>query len=462
MKIPHFRWCIIALVFLAAILNYIDRQTLSILAPTIQKDLGLDERDYGNIVNIFLIAYTLSYLISGHLIDKLGTRVGMAIFVAFWSLSNMLTAASHGARSLGGFRFMLGLGEAGVWPAASKSVSEWFPARERALAIGVYTMGSTIGATIAPYVVLPLAGFAFATHLPFISDWLGEGAGWRMAFILTGAAGLLWLIPWMIFYRQPRESRFTTAQELELLETSCAAEAKAEGASLDAKAWGWKKILSSRVVWLLLVARLITDPGWYFYQFWFPKFLHSERAVPQEGLTITWIVYASAGVGSIAGGLLSGYLIKRGVAPAASRMWVMLGCALIMPVSLLIAHSAGLSATMGLAAITIVAALAWLINISSIVVDVVPKACLGTVFSVIAAGSTLGGIIMNTLVASMVSTVASDPVGFLDRAIHAVFGPILEAVQGGGYAMWFSMMAFLHLIAWVMLYVGRVHKRTVR
>ncbi|MDR0352554.1 MAG: MFS transporter [Opitutaceae bacterium] len=458
MKIPNFRWFIIALVFLAAVLNYIDRQTLSILAKPIQDSLGLGERDYANIVNIFLVAYTISYLVSGRMIDKLGTRVGMAVFVAFWSVFNMCTAAAHGFRSLGFFRFGLGLGEAGVWPAASKSVSEWFPANERALAIGVYTMGSTAGAIIAPFIANALNDFDYAGRLPVVSSLLGEGAGWRLAFILTGAAGLLWLIPWMLLYRQPKQSRFATDKELKLLADSEAAEAAATGVSSDEKPWGWRKIFSSRVVWLLLLGRLITDPAWYFYQFWFPKFLLSDRGLTQSQLNITWIVYAAAGVGSVAGGLLSGLLIKRGRAPAASRLWIMLGCALVMPVSLLITRVSGLGMTIALAAVTIIVALAWLINISSLVVDTVPKACLGAVFGVVAAGSTVGGIIMNTLVGSMCEKVASAPSGFLDRAVDFIFGPVLRAVQGGGYGLWFTLMAFLHLAAWLMLYFGKIHR----
>lgn len=149
-KIPHLRWFIIVLIFLAAVLNYVDRQTLSALAPTIQRDLRMDDRAYANVVNIFLVAYTIAYLVSGKLVDLLGTRLGTVVFVGWWSVANMLTAAAQGVQSLGAFRFLLGLGEAGVWPAASKAVAEWFPARERALAIGFYTMGATIGARLHP------------------------------------------------------------------------------------------------------------------------------------------------------------------------------------------------------------------------------------------------------------------------------------------------------------------------
>lgn len=457
-KIPNFRWWIITLVFLAAVLNYVDRQVLSALAPTIQKDLGMTDRDYANIVNIFLVAYTIAYLISGRIVDKFGTRAGMALFVAWWSIANMFTAAAQGVRSMGGFRFALGLGEAGVWPAASKVVSEWFPARERALAIGIYTMGATIGATVAPYIVIPLAAFPYAEKMPFLANLLGQGTGWRMAFIITGALGLVWLIPWLWFYRQPRESRLITEKEQQLLDESAAAEAKAGGVQSGA-AWTWKQVFTSKVVWLLLLGRLITDPVWYFYQFWFPKYLNSERGVAQEGLTITWIVYAAAGVGSLLGGWLSGVLVKRGIAPAKSRLWIMLGCACLLPVSPFIAQVAGVNLAMTLTIVAVFASLAWLINISSLVVDVVPKACLGTVFSVVAAGSTVGGILMNTLVASMVSSgPLTKPAGFLDQAVHAVAGPILDAVHGMGYTQWFLVMACLHPLAWVMLYFGGVHR----
>lgn len=459
MKIKGLRWWIISLVFLAAVLNYVDRQTLSALAPTIQKDLAMDDQDYANVVNIFLIAYTASYIFAGKLADKLGTRMGMGLFVAFWSVSNMLTAAAHGVRSLGAYRFLLGLGEAGVWPAASKSVSEWFPPKERGLAIGFYTMGATIGATIAPYIVIPLGTFDYATHLPWLSNLLGQGAGWRIAFILTGAAGLLWLLPWLWLYRQPRESKFLHDDELKVIEESDSADPLKAKANLE-PAWGWGRVLTFKATWLLLVGRLLTDAVWYFYQFWFPKYLNTERGLSQEQLKITWVVYAAAGVGSILGGWLSGVLIKRGAGHASSRMWVMLGCAVLMPLSALITHVAGVNTALVLTVVVVIASLAWLINISSIIVDLVPKHSVGTVFSVVAAGSTLGGIMMNTVVAAMLSdpTTPAKAGGFFDQAIRAVLGGVLELVAGKGYELWFWMMAFLHPLALVILFVGGVHR----
>jgi ACS family hexuronate transporter-like MFS transporter len=383
----------------------------------------------------------------------------MVLFVVWWSLANMLTAAAQGVQSLGVFRFLLGLGEAGVWPAASKAVSEWFPAKERALAIGLYTMGATLGATLAPYLVIPLATHAWGETLPGVAGFFGQGAGWRIAFILTGAAGLVWLIPWLWMYRSPKDSTLITGDELQMLEKSSAAESPG-GAS--EKPWTWLQVFTFRGTWLLLVGRLITDPVWYFYQFWFPKYLSADRHLSQDQLKITWIVYAAAGVGSLLGGWLSGQLIKRGTAPAASRLWIMLGCACVMPLSPFIAQAAGLNLALALTVCTVIAALAWLINLSSIVVDIVPKHSLGTVFSVVATGSTIGGIIMNLIVATMVSGPSTKPAGFLDQAIKSIAGGLLELVQGHGYAQWFWIMAVLHPIAWLMLYFCGVHKKGVR
>jgi ACS family hexuronate transporter-like MFS transporter len=456
MQIKGLRWWIVALLFGAAVLNYVDRQTLSALAPTIQQDLAMDDREYANVVNIFLVAYTIAYLVSGRIADKLGTRASMVLFVVWWSVANMLTAAARGVTSLGVYRFLLGLGEAGVWPAASKAVSEWFPAKERALAIGFYTMGATIGATVAPYIVIPLATHAYDETVPIVADLLGHGHGWRVAFILTGAAGLFWLIPWLWCYRKPAENKLITAEERKLIEDSAAAENPADSAA--ANAWTWKQVFLFRGTWLLLLGRLITDPVWYFYQFWFPKYLSADRHLSQEQLKITWIVYAAAGVGSLLGGWLSGQFVKRGVAPASSRLWVMLGCACLMPLSPFIAQATGLSLTMTLTVCTVFASLAWLINISSLVVDVVPKHSLGTVFSVVATGSTIGGIIMNMIVATMVSGPSTKPAGFLDQGIKTVFGPLLELVQGHGYGQWFLIMAFLHPVAWFVLKLGGVHR----
>ncbi len=455
MKIKGMRWWIVGLLFVAAVLNYVDRQTLSALAPTIQKDLNMSELDYANIVNIFLVAYTIAYLLSGRIADKIGTRKGMFVFVAWWSIANAFTAAANSITSLSAYRFALGLGEAGIWPAASKAVSEWFPKKERAFAIGLYTMGATIGATIAPYIVIPLATYNYAATLPVLVNWLGQGTGWRLAFIITGLVGLVWLIPWLIFYRLPQKSRLITDAELQIINEDLAEETAVADKQ---NTWSWKQVLLFKGTWLLLLGRLVTDPVWYFYQFWFPKYLSSDRHLSQEQLKITWVIYAAAGVGSLLGGWLSGRLVKKGIAPIKSRLSIMLGCALIMPLSPLISQVTGLNLALTITVCAVMASLAWLINITSLVLDVVPKHSLGTVFSIVAAGSTIGGIMMNTIVASMVSGASTKAVGFLDKGLHVLLNPILNAVQGHGYAWWFFIMAFLHPIGWLILKFGGIQK----
>jgi ACS family hexuronate transporter-like MFS transporter len=449
MKIPALRWWVAVLLFGAAVLNYVDRQVLSTLAPTIQRDLGMDDRDYANIVNLFLVAYTLAYLVAGRLTDRLGTRTSMAVFVVWWSLANALTAAANGVRSMGAFRFALGLGEAGVWPAASKAVSEWFPARERALAIGFYTMGATVGATLAPYLIIPLVAVPYATYFPALGEWWGTSVGWRMAFIITGGLGFIWLVPWIWLYRTPKQSKLITAAELQLI----TADDKPEGTKPE-PSWSWRMILTNPLIWLLLLSRLLTDSVWYFFQFWFPKYLNTERHLPQEELTITWVIYAAAGAGSLLGGWLSGRLIQRGVSPVRSRLWVMLGCALLMPLSPAIGLVSSLNVALVVSAVVVFAALAWLINISALIVDLIPRHSLGTSFSLIAAGSTVGGIVMNTLVAAMVAGPSTRAPGFLDQAISTVFGPLLQSAQGGGYLQWLWVAAFLHPVATACLWWG--------
>jgi MFS transporter, ACS family, aldohexuronate transporter len=458
LKIPGLRWWIIVLIFLAAVLNYVDRQTLSVLAPSIQRDLHVDDRQYANILNIFLLAYTVSYLLAGKLADRLGTRFGFFIFVAWWSVADMFTALARGVRSMSLFRSLIGLAEAGIWPTASKAVSEWFPARERALAIGLYTMGATFGATVAPYLIIPLAGFPFEQKLPFLYHLLGPGTGWKMAFVLNGAVGLAWLIPWLVLYRLPRQNKYLRPEELRVLEESARLEGNAMD-SLPQASWSWRRVFTCKAVWLLLLARLITDPVWYFYQFWFSKYLNTERHFSQEQLKITWIVYAAAGVGSLLGGWLSGQLVKRGLSPAKSRLWIMLACAGLLPLSPLITQVNGARAALFLTVIVVLAALAWLINLSSLVVDVVPNHSVGTVFSVVAAGSTAGGIIMNMAVSAMVSGPSPKSGGFLDHAIQIVCGGVLHLVQGKGYREWFLIMAFLHPLAWLILWCGKIHHR---
>jgi ACS family hexuronate transporter-like MFS transporter len=430
-RIPHFRWGVAVMLFLAAVLNYIDRQALSILAPTIQKDLGLTDNDYATVANYFLLAYTISLLLSGRLVDKIGTRIGMAFFVSFWSLANMLTATSHSLQSLSFYRFLLGLGEAGNWPASTKVVSEWFTAKERAVAAGFYTMGATIGATVAPLILI--------TVVAYFGDW-------HSAFVVTGLLGFVWVVPWLVFYSSsPATNKWITQKERDYLAADKAAAAAqaavaapvvaaaAEPAVKLTELQRWGSVFSRVDVWLLMIARFLTDSVWFFYQIWFVKYLIHDRGISQQGATVTWVVYLAADIGALGGGLLSAYLIKRGFSAPAGRLWAMAACAIVMPLSPLVAHAGSLWVCLLVASVIVLAHLAWLVNISALVIDLMPKPILATAFGVIAMGSSLGAMIMNKAVAGLVTNYS--------------------------YSYWFYIAGGLHVIAWLMLFAGRVHRR---
>lgn len=375
------RWAILAMLFAATVLNYVDRQTLSILASQVQKDLGIDDLGYARIVQYFLIAYAVSYLGAGWVTDKLGAKLTLALFLGWWSLANMATGWVRNAAQLGFARLMLGIGEPGVYTAGPKAVAEHFPAQERGFAIGIYTAGAMVGATIAP---------------PLIA-WLALQYGWRMAFIVTGAAGFVWLAVWLVVYRSPDGAE--PARTKEPIE--------------------WGTILSDRGVWGLAVARLIADPVWYFYLFWFPKYLTEERGMGLvQVASVAWIVYLAADVGSIGGGWFSGRLIRRGIAPARSRLIAMACAAAVAPIGMLISLQLGIAPTIALGAIVACAHLVFQINIGVLVVDIFPMRHVATVFGLIAAGSAFGGFASTQLVGQLASTNAWGGIFLLMGMLH--------------------------------------------
>ena len=391
MKSTGQRWWIVALLFLAAVLNYVDKNSLALLAPTIQQDLGLSDQDYANIQNAFQIAYTVALLASGVIVDKLGARISLALFVGWWSVANVLTAFARSASSLGAFRLLLGLGEAGNWTASPKTVAAWFPARERGLAIGIYSAGTPLGMTLAPIFVIGLQ----------------QAFGWQSAFVVTGILGLAWLVPWLLLSRR------------EPTDSPPVAEAAA------APSWTWLQSFARWEVWCLLFGRMLSDPVWFFYQNWYPKYLVSARGLTQAQVKLTWVMFLAGGLGSLIGGWFAGRLIRGGFGVERARLITMLGCVLVMPLSLLVARVPTMEGSLAVASLIMFAHLAWLVNISALVVDVVPGASLGKVFGLVAAGSSAGAVVMNGLVASL--------------------------LKQGSYSRWFVIAAFLHIAAWVCL-----------
>jgi ACS family hexuronate transporter-like MFS transporter len=393
------RGWIVVLLFFSTVINYLDRQNLSILARTIQNDLHISDLEYSNVVQAFLLAYTLSYLAAGRLTDWLGTRASMAVFVVWWSISDMLTSLSRSAWMLGGFRFLLGMGEPGNYTAAPKAVAEWFAPKERALVIGIYTAGATLGATIAPPVIA----------------FLASRFGWHTVFLFTGSLGLCWVIPWLWLYRRPEEHPRVSPGELQSLRSASGASAEIIGP----KRSPWIAALRSRETWLLTFTRLLTDPVWYFYLFWFPKYLGDARHMSLlEVGRIAWIVYLAADAGCILGGALSGKLIQRGFTPPASRIRVMAIAAVLLPLSPLVPHASSPLIAVLIGATAAFAHLLWQTSLSALVVDLYPKYMVGTVFGIVAAGSGLGGMISTNLIGRLVTHYSYTPVFLVMGFLH--------------------------------------------
>ena len=437
-RIPGLRWWIAGLLFLAAVLNYIDRNVFALLAPTIQKDLGLSENDYANILNWFMVAYTIAYLASGRIVDRLGVRLSLALFVGWWSISNALTGLAHSLTQIKSFRFMLGLGEAGGFTASPKAVSEWFPAAERGLAVGIYSVGGAVGATLAPLLVAGVPAFMawtgqqLATVAPSISSAMAEVQGWRWVFAVSPILAGIWLVLWLWLYRRPEDHPRITDAERAYLATHLEAPATDEPAEPESRRW--QRVFADPTVWRLMAARMLTDPVWYFYQFWMPKYLYSQRKLTQEELSIMWLVFLAADVGFLLSGFLSGRMIKGGRTPASSRLLIMLSSACIVPLSFFVPVMTSVPGVIIIGMCVAYAHTAWLGNLTSLVVDITPKRVLGTAFGVIACGSTLGGMIMNKTVAAFISP-------------EPLTGVLEWLNPYRSYDSLFIIMAFLHPLA---------------
>jgi ACS family hexuronate transporter-like MFS transporter len=391
----NFRWWVVGLLLIATILNYVDRQSFSILATTIQGAFGMSDIAYGHIVSAFLLSYTVAYVIAGPFCDKLGVRAGMTIAIAFWSIAELIPAFAHTVLMLGLARLLLGLGEASVWVIGPKAVSELFVPEERALAIGIYTAGATLGATIAP----PLIAF------------LSKGYGWRSVFVVTGFAGLLWIIPWLMLYRRNLASSLLPVTKAPI---------------------PWRGILQSRNLWLLLFARMLTDPVWYFYLFWYPKYLNDSRhlSLGQVGRTV-WIVYLAADLGAILGGWVSGRFIRAGMVPLRARRLVMTIAALFLPLSPLVYLLPSLSAGLLIAGILTFAHMAWMITMAAALVDLFPGDQVATAFGFVAAGSGLGGLLSTEIIAHGIAKTGFFPVFLAMGCLHPIALLLIRKLRSG-------------------------------
>ena len=367
-----YRWTICALLFLATTINYIDRQVLGILAPTLQRALNWSEADYGDIVSWFSFAYAFGFLVAGRVIDWIGVRRGLAAAVVAWSAA----AVGHAfARTVAGFsvaRALLGASESAIFPGSIKAVAEWFPQRERALATGIFNAGTNTGAILTPLLV----------------PWIAIRWGWQWAFVATGALGLVWLVFWILFYR-----------ELNSTTNSPVATPRVR----------WTSLFNHRQTWAFIAGKLLADPVWWFYLYWLPKFLDAKYGVKLAQVAAPIIVvYLIADVGSVGGGWISSALIKRGWSVNRARKATMLAMALLIVPTTLVSRAPSMWAAVLIVGVAAAAHQAWSANVYTLASDMFPKFAVGSVVGIGAFGGAMGGVLFQRITGRVLQANGSD------------------------------------------------------
>ncbi len=371
-RIGNFRWTVCALLFFATTINYIDRQVLGILAPTLQREIGWSELEYGYIVTAFQAAYALGLLFVGRLMDLVGTKLGYSISMVVWSIAAMAHALARSALGFGIARFALGLGESGNFPGAIKTVAEWFPKKERAFATGIFNAGSNVGAIAAPLIV----------------PWITITYGWYEAFIITGSIGFVWLIFWILLYEVPQKHKRLTKTEYDHIHS--------DPPESLAKV-PWMKLMTYRQTWAFMIGKFLTDPVWWFYLYWVPKFLNKEYGLTLDTIGPPLIViYLVADVGSVGGGWLSSALIKRGWTVNRGRKTAMLICAVSVLPIMYASQADSLWLAVGLLGLATAAHQGWSANLFTITSDMFPRRAIGSVVGLGGMAGSIGGMLIAT------------------------------------------------------------------
>jgi ACS family hexuronate transporter-like MFS transporter len=389
-----YRWTICALLFVATTINYVDRQVLGILAPTLQRSLNWSEADYGDIVSWFSFAYAFGFLVAGRVIDWIGVRRGLATAVIGWSAA----AIGHAfARTVAGFSFaraLLGVSESAIFPGSIKAVAEWFPQRERALATGIFNAGTNTGAILTPLLV----------------PWIALRWGWQWAFIATGALGALWLLFWIPFYRDVGTR---------------GAPAAAGGQKVR-----WLKLFGYRQTWAFMTGKLLADPVWWFYLYWLPKFLDAKYGVKLAQLAAPLIVvYLIADIGSVAGGWIPGALIKRGWSVCMARKRTMLAMALLIMPTTFASRAPTMWTAVLIVGVAAAAHQAWSANVYTLASDMFPKFAVGSVVGIGAFGGAMGGVVF-----------------------QRITGRVLQA-NGSDYTPIFMVCGLAYVMAWAIIHL---------
>jgi ACS family hexuronate transporter-like MFS transporter len=398
-----YRWRICALLFAATTINYIDRQVLGVLAPDLGRIIGWNEIEYGYIVTAFQAAYAIGLIGAGAVIDRLGTRIGYALAICIWSVAAMSHALVRTALGFGVARFLLGLGEAGNFPAAIKTVAEWFPRRDRALATGIFNAGTNVGAILAALIV------------PFVAGrW-----GWRYAFLVTGVLSAVWLAVWLTLYRSPTLHPGVSPPELAYIRSD---------PQESATKIPWVHLFGYRQTWAFVVAKFMTDPIWWFFLFWLPKYLNSEY-----GLTLTALgppliaIYCMADIGSIGGGWLAARFIKRGWSINAARKTAMLLCALAVVPIVFASRVHSLWMAVALVGLATAGHQGWSANLFTLTSDMFPQRAVASVVGLGGFAGAVGGMVIATFTGFLLQTTHSYVAVFMMAASAYLLA--LAAVQ---------------------------------
>ena len=384
------RWGICGLLFFATTVNYMDRQVLGILKPTLEKELGWQESDFGWIVFAFQGAYALMMPIAGRIIDWLGVKIGYTLAVIVWSLASMSHSLARTPLQFGMARFMLGIGEAANFPAAIKTIALWFPRRERALATGIFNSGSNIGAIVAPLLV-PIVAAAM---------------GWRSAFLVTGALDIVWLVAWLLLFQLPKRHKLITPQELAIIQS--------DNEDETPRQIPFGQLVTKRAAWAFLLGKFLTDPVWWFYLYWVPGFLNKQYNLDLTHLGPPLIViYLSADIGSIGGGWLSSFFVGKGWDLTRARKTSMLICAFsALPVIGIMFTGGNLWLTVLLLCFATAAHQGWSANLYTLTSDTFPRAAVGSVVGFGGMGGAIGGML------------AAPIVGYWLTFSHSAYGPL--------------------------------------
>jgi ACS family hexuronate transporter-like MFS transporter len=401
------RWIIAGWLTLSTILNLVDRQTLSILAPLLRDKFHMSQQDYAHIVSAFLISYAVMYTVGGRFVDWIGERVGMAACILWWSICTILTSLAQGFWSLGIIRFLLGLGEPGNYPAALRATTRWFPKAERGLPIALFSSGSAVGNIIAPPMI---AGLMLL--------W-----GWRAAFIIPGALGLVWLVVWLWIYRLPEHLPGISPEELAWIRNENSQGVASASASGPQR---WGDLLKDRNVLALVLCRLVSDPVWYFYLFWIPEYLTRERgfSLAEIGL-YAWIPFVAGAVGGMVGGRASDRLVHAGVRPARARTRVLYISAAIAPLGMLTGKVHTAAMAIALIAVMAFVVYSWFINTAALIPDLFSEKVVGSVLGLMGTAGSAGAVVFTTLVGFLLTHYSYTAVFLLAGSMHLLASLIL-------------------------------------